>query len=58
MNIVGVESFSESNPSSSPVSPFGIVSDSVISFVSDPVWEGSVALHHLTHLSLSSETLD
>ena len=49
---------SETDLGSSPVSSFGIVSNRVVSLVSDPVWQRSVRLHHLSHLDFSIERLE
>ena len=50
--------YSETNLGSSPVSSLGIVSDFVVSFVPDPVGQGSVALDLCTHGSFSPERFD
>ena len=49
---------SESDLSSSPVSSFGVVPDFVVSSISDPVWQSSVAFNLVSNGGFSSETLD
>jgi len=41
---------------SSPVSSLGVVSDLVVSSVSDPVWQSSVTLNLVADLDFSAES--
>ena len=47
---------SETDSGSSPMSSLGVISDCVVSSVSDPVRQSSVGLHALGHSSFSSES--
>ena len=51
-------SCSETDLGSSPVSSLGVVSDLVVSSVSDPVWQSSVTLNLVADFNFSSERLD
>ena len=52
------ERVSEADLSSSPVSSFGIVSDFIISSISDPVRQVPIFLDHNTDLLFFPESLD
>ena len=45
---------SETDLSSSPVSSLGVVSDLVVSSISDPVWQSSVTLNLVADLDFST----
>ena len=47
---------SETDLGSSPVSSLGVVSDLVVSSISDPVWQSSVTLNLVTDLDFSTES--
>ena len=55
LNACRCANVSESDLCSSPVSSLGVVSDFVVSSVSDPIWKSSVLLHPIGHRRLSSE---
>lgn len=46
---------SEADLSSSPVSALGVVADSVVGSVANPVGQGTVLLDHLAHLDFAVE---
>merc|ERR1712166_887565 len=39
------------------MSPLGVVSNGVIGFIPDPIWQGSVFLHHFAHF-LAKDLID